>query len=124
MTLDKEDFQEIRGMLELLLEPFVIRLGSLESRATANEDTQQAILNTLAAHESQNQAFQDTQQAILRSLAVIENVQYPRIAAALDGYSVNRDKLEEHDSRINFLERKTDIHDTRLFGLEQTMQNA
>jgi hypothetical protein len=69
-------------------------------------------------------ALKETQQAILRSLAVIENVQYPRIAAALDGYSVNRDKLDEHDGRISFLERKADIHDTRLYGLEQEKQKA
>jgi hypothetical protein len=127
MTLDKEDMQALKVMFE-----------PLEAHITALEDTQQAILrilsvhenqnqtilNTLSEHENQNQASQDTQQAILRSLAVIENVQYPRIAAALDGYAVNRDKLDEHDGRISFLERKADIHDTRLYGLEQEKQKA
>jgi hypothetical protein len=46
------------------------------------------------------------------------------MTAALDGYSVNRDKLDEHDDRISFLERKADIHDTRLYGLEQEKQKA
>jgi hypothetical protein len=124
MTLDKDDLQEIKAMFELLMKPVHTRLDSLETHAATSDDTQQAILDTLSAQAEKNHAFQDTQQAMLHSLTVIENVQYPRIAAALDGYSVNRDKLDEHDGRISFLERKADIHDTRLFGLEQEKQKA
>jgi hypothetical protein len=120
--LSNEDLLAIQGAIEPLIkatmEPLIrAAVEPLISRMDSFQQTQDSFLKRLVAIE-------DKVESVHKSQITIEAIQSPRIAAALDGYSVNRDKLDEHDSRINFLERKTDIHDARLFGLEQTMQNA
>jgi uncharacterized protein YicC (UPF0701 family) len=128
--LSNEDLLAIQGAIEPLIkatvEPLIkatveplIRAAvePLITRMDSFTQTQDSILKRL-------EVLEDKVESVHKSQITIENMQSPRIAAALDGYSVNRDKLDEHDSRINFLERKTDIHDTRLFGLEQEKQKA
>ena len=57
---------------------------------------------------------------IKKSQLNVELVELRRIAAALDGFSNAKEKNEEQDERITYLEKKADIHDARLFVLEQS----
>jgi predicted nuclease with TOPRIM domain len=144
MTLDKDDLLAIQGVVEPLIrttveplikstveplitaavEPLISRMDSFEQRLSALEDKVDSVASSQSDTNKRLDALEDTVKSVHESQIAVETVQYPRIAAALDGSFVNRDKLEEHDGRISFLERKADIHDTRLFGLEQEKQKA
>ena len=52
----------------------------------------------------------------------VELEQYPRIAAALDGFAVSTQKNVEQDRRISALEKTQDNHDTRIWALEQVVK--
>jgi hypothetical protein len=113
-------------------------MDSFQQQLSDTQQTQETIQQTQDSFQQTLDSFQQIQDSFLQRLVSLEDKvesvhrsqitfekgHGPRIAAALDGYSVNKDKLDEHEGRISFLERKTDIHDTRLFGLEHDMQKA
>ena len=67
-------------------------------------------------------AVEKGQEVIRTSQLKVELEQYPRIAAALDGFAVSTEKNAEQDRRISALENSTDVHDTRIWALEQIVK--
>ena len=103
MALTKEDLQAIAALMDSKLEPITECL-----------DTMQGDISNL----------QEGLQQVRASQLKVELEQYPRIAAALDGVFGSVQKDEELSGRISYLEKKADIHDTRLYGLETKVNKA
>lgn len=99
MALAKEDLQAIQA----LLEPIQAGQEKLSTRLDRLEESLQIVRN---------------------SQMKVELEQYPRIAAALDGVVGAAQRDEAQDKRIEYLEKKTDIHDTRLYSLETQIKKA
>ena len=110
MALTKEDLLAFGSLMDAKLEPINSRLDKMDSRF----DKVEARLDTL----------EEKVEIVRLSQLNVELTELPRIAAALDGYSLAREKNEQQDERIVFLERKADNHDMRLFSLEQSVNKA
>lgn len=100
MALTKEDLQAIQALME-----------------AEREHTRQMI-------QEETAPLAESLQIVRNSQMKVELEQYPRIAAALDGVVGGIQKGEEQDKRIEYLEKKTDIHDTRLYSLETSIKKA
>ena len=105
MALTKGDLQAIGALMDTKLEPINTRLDKMDSRL----DKVDARLDTL----------EEKVEVVRQSQLNIEQTELPRIAAALDGYSLARDKNKQQDERIVFLEKKTDNHDIACFLLNR-----
>lgn len=79
------------------------------------EQGQSAILTRIDALEEGQQVIRDSQ-------LKVELEQFPRIAAALDGFANSEKKNEEQDQRISAIARDVDKHDTRIWTLEQRVK--
>ena len=86
--------------------------------ALTREDLQ-AIGALLEPINNRLDALEETIEVVKRSQLNVELIELPRIAAALDGYDASKDRDEQLGERITFLEKKAEIHDARLFSLEQ-----
>jgi len=97
-------------------------LAILEKMQSDISDLKQGQADTnarLNRVEKDVQSVKQDVQAVKISQMRTELEQYPRISAALDGFLVNRDRVNAQDERIVFLEKKTTDHDVRIFGLER-----
>ena len=110
MALTKEDLQAFGALMDSKLEPINSRLDKMDSRF----DNVETRLDTL----------EEKVEVVRLSQLNVELTELPRIAVALDGYSLARDKNEQQDERIVFLEKKTDSHDMRLFSLEHAVKKV
>jgi len=109
----ERDLKEIRSDQQVL----AINLSKLDR----NQAVMQSDLNALKTGQNN---LRETVDNVKLSQQRVELEQFPKIAAALDGWKGNVEKAGEHNERITYLEKKTDIHDTRLFSLEQAVKKA
>ena len=114
MALTKEDLQAIGALMDSklsgALEPINNRLDKMDAR--------------LDKMDTRLDVLEEKVEVLRQSQLNVELIELPRIAAAMDGYSVARDKNEQQDERIAFLERKADSHDMRLGALEMAGNKA
>ena len=105
MALTKEDLQAIGTLMDSKLEPIKADIAGLKAD----------VEELKAGH----QRLEESQQVIRRSQLAFELEHLPKIGLALDGVigGVQRDMLQE--DRIAYLEKKTGIHDVRLYTLER-----
>jgi hypothetical protein len=101
MALTKEDLQAIRDMMKIELEPINRRLDGMQDNIAT---------------------LKEGQEVIRKSQLRVENEELPKIGAAIDGFYTNKDRSDQLEERILFLEKKADIHDTRLFVLERDIK--
>lgn len=59
---------------------------------------------------------------ISRSVAVIEHEHGDKLKALFDAFTVNTEKIESEEKRINFCERKIENHDTEIYYLKTKVQ--
>ena len=124
MALTKEDLQAIRGLMQEELEPINTRLDKVDARLDKVDARLDKVDARLDKVDARLDTLEEKVDVVRQSQLNIELTELPRIAVALDGYSLARDKNEQQDERIVFLEKKTDNHDMRLFSLEQTVKKA
>ena len=135
MALTKEDLQAIGtlmdGKLSGALEPINNRLDKMDARfdkVDARLDTLEGKVEVVRQYQLKVDARLDTLEerveVVRQSQLNVELTELPRIAAALDGYSIARDKNKQQDERITYLERKADNHDMRLGALEMAGNKA
>jgi hypothetical protein len=114
VALTKEDLQAIGALFETEREHTSRMIDSkLEPIKADISELKQRLVNV-----------EENQDAIRQSQLIVENIQFPRIQSALDGFAVSVDKDKEQDKRITGLERKTEQHDIRLYAVENKIQKA
>lgn len=131
MSLTKEDLKAIENLMDNKLEPIKTdlgqintRLGNVEDRIGSLEIRFDELAGNFSRFEVRLENLEDRVQSVKDSQTTVELVWFPRINAALEQGQNERDKNKEQDERITYLEKKADIHDTRLFGLENKINNA
>jgi cell division protein FtsB len=122
MALTKEDLQAIRDMMKEELEPMKASITKLESDVSDLKQGQANLEQGQASMKADIADLKLGQQVIRESQLNVETVWLPKIGAAIDGFFSNRDNRNELEDRVVFLEKKADIHDTRLFALERDIK--
>ena len=119
MALTKEDLQAIGELmddkLEKSLKPINTRLDKLEQGQKALEQGQKHL-------EESVENVKESLQVVRKSQMTVELELTPKIKAAFDGFTNAKEKNEQQDGRIAYLEQKTDNHDIRIFALEQAVK--
>ena len=59
---------------------------------------------------------------ISRSVAVIEHEHGDKLKALFDAFTINTEKIEAQEKRINFCERKLENHDAEMYYLKAKVQ--
>lgn len=72
--------------------------------------------------QTQIKELQKDTKSISRSVAVIEHEHGDKLKALFDAFTVNREKMETEEKRINFCERKIENHDTDIYYLKTKVQ--
>ena len=106
MALTKEDLQAISE----LLSPINARLDGMDKRFD-NMDKQLA-------------EIREEHEVIRSSQLLVELVEFPRIAAALEGASSALSKNKEQDADIDMLKSTAENHEIRIWGLEHSVARA
>ena len=81
-------------------------------------NNEEKILAMLELIQQEQKEMREQLETVRASQLKVELEQYPRISAALDGFSYNRDKNEQLGERVTDLENKADRHDIRIGALE------
>jgi len=100
------------------------RLDGLEQGQADMQGKIDSMQSDIGSLKSDVSSLQDGLQQVRTSQLKVELEQYPRINAAIDGVLGNIQKDEELNARVSYLEKKTDIHDTRLYSLESKISKA
>jgi len=84
--------------------------------------TDMASLNTRVDKLSQDMdAFAEGLEVVKKSVLITEQVHYPRIQAALDGFVAASEHNEWQDQRIQAVEETVQRHDIELFVLKEAI---
>jgi hypothetical protein len=127
MALTKEDLQAIAELMDgkmfSLESKMDEKMSSLESKMDEKMSSLESKMDEkFEAIKADIADLKLGQQVIRESQLTVETVWLPKIGAAMDGFQLNRDHHEELEERVVFLEKKADIHDTRLFVLERDIK--
>ena len=114
---NEEKILQILETQGALLETLVVKVDRLEQGQAKLEQGQAKLEQKVDTLEERLQVVRDSQ-------LNVELKELPRIAAALDGYKLNRETTEQHNERITCLEKEVGGQDIRLFTLEQAAKKA
>ncbi len=114
-----------------ILQEILTELKSLKQGLTALEQGQ-TVLQEKAESLEQGQAhlerglakLQDRVETVQHSQMNVELEWFPKINGALERTQNIQEDSSERDERIAFLEKKADIHDLRIYALEQSAAKA
>lgn len=124
MALTREDLQAIRELVREEVRTEVREEVRTEVREVVREEVRtevrKVVQEEIAPINTRLDKLEEEQRVIRDSQLKVELELYPRISAALDGFSYNRDRHDSLSERVAALEDTADRHDTRIGILELT----
>ncbi len=112
-------------VMESKIEAMESRLGVLESRMDVMESKIEAmesrlgvLESSLGVMESKMEEIQGTLASVHKSQMMYENIHFPKISVALDGYTALSEKSKEHEEKITILGMKAERCDIDIAYLK------
>lgn len=121
---EKIDVMQVQVAKLPEIEKQVAKLPEIEKQVAKIPELEKEIakISELEREIAKISEMQKEMRNISRSVAVIEHEHGDKLKALFDAFTVNTEKMETEEKRINFCERKIENHDTDIYYLKTKVQ--